>query len=61
MSYAEVQERIGPADKDVGSGIHVMRYALDDGSWIQIGFPSFEKLIYVKHRLKSGEVLDLAK
>jgi hypothetical protein len=60
MSYDAVREWVGDADRDIGSGIHIMVYDLDDGTSVRIGFPGFAKLIYVKHVLK-GEVVDLAK
>jgi hypothetical protein len=61
MSYAAVREWVGDADRDVGSGIHVMVYDLDDGSRVLLGFPGFEKLIYVKHEVKPGQAVDLVK
>jgi hypothetical protein len=61
MSLGDVQAWVGNADKDIGSGIHILTYRLDDGSRILIGFPDFNKLIYVKHEDKAGKVVDLAK
>jgi hypothetical protein len=59
MAYAEVTAWVGDADKDVGSGIHIMSYTLDDGAQVLLGFPDFQKLIYVKHHTKDGKVTDL--
>jgi hypothetical protein len=61
MSLQEVAERVGDADKDIGRGIHILEYRLDDGSRVLIGFPDFKKLIYVKHIDKAGKSVDLAK
>ena len=61
MSLRDVQAWVGNAEKDVGSGIHIMEYRLDDGSRVLIGFPDFNKLIYVKHEDKAGKVVDLVK
>jgi multidrug efflux system membrane fusion protein len=61
MSLAEVRERVGDNEKDVGSGIHILEYRLDDGSRVLIGFPDLNRLIYVKHEDKAGKVVDLAK
>jgi hypothetical protein len=61
MSLFEVRERVGDANKDIGSGIHIMEYRLEDGSRVLIGFPDFTKLIYVKHEDKVGKVVDLAR
>lgn len=61
MSLMEVDGWVGHAEKDIGSGIHIMSYKLDDGSRVLIGFPDFKALIYVKHRDKADKVVDLVK
>lgn len=61
MSLAQVRDWVGDAEKDIGSGIHILTYRLDDGSRVLIGFPDFNRLIYVKHEDKAGKVVDLAK
>jgi len=58
MSLREVKEWIGEPDGDIGSGIHVMEYKLPDQSRVLLGFPSFDKLTYVKHE-KDGKTEDL--
>jgi hypothetical protein len=60
MSYADVMDWVGPAEKDIGSGIHIMQYTLADGSQVMLGFPDFQKMIYAKHRTKDGKAVDLA-
>ena len=61
MSYALIRTWVGDADKDIGSGIHVMVYALDDGSRVLVGFPDFNRLLYVRHVGKDGKVEELTK
>lgn len=61
MSQSDVQAWVGDAEKDIGSGIHILTYRLDDGSRVLIGFPDFSKLIYIKHQDKAGKVVDLVK
>lgn len=61
MSLARVREWVGEAEKDIGSGIHILTYRLDDGTRVLIGFPDFNRLIYVKHEDKDRKVTDLAK
>jgi hypothetical protein len=61
LSLGDVEAWVGNAEKDVGSGIHVLAYRLDDGSRVLIGFPDFNKLIYVKHEDKTGKAVDLVK
>lgn len=61
ISFADVRAWVGEADEDIGSGIHIMRYALSDGSDVLLGFPDFNRLIYVKHRDAQGKTTDLVK
>jgi hypothetical protein len=61
MSYRLISTWVGDADKDIGSGIHVMVYALDDGSRVLLGFPDFNRLLYARYADKDGKVEELAK
>ncbi|MEZ6185040.1 MAG: hypothetical protein R3F62_08540 [Planctomycetota bacterium] len=36
-SFAQLRKALGPPDADVGSGIHIYRYTLNDGSWVVFG------------------------
>jgi len=47
MSYQEVVARVGEADRDVGSGIHIMVYDLSDGTQLMLSFPSLDNLVAV--------------
>ncbi len=47
MSYDDVVASVGEADEDIGSGIHLMVYGLEDGTEIVLSFPSFDNLIAV--------------
>ena len=47
MSYQEVVDRVGEADRDVGSGIHIMVYDLSDGTQLMLSFASLEDLMAV--------------
>jgi len=38
MSYKEVYEKVGPHAKDIGSGIFVLVYELEDGASIRLHF-----------------------
>jgi hypothetical protein len=61
VPYSDVVAWVGFADKDVGSGIHVLVYNLADGSRVLLGFADFQSLMYVKHEHKKGDVEDLVK
>jgi hypothetical protein len=61
MSYDAVTDWVGFADRDIGSGIHIMEYVLDDGSRVLLGFPDFNRLVYVRHAPKGGKAVDLVK
>ncbi len=60
-TYGELVEWVGRPEKDVGSGIHIMTYPLDDGSRVTVGTPDFRKVVYVKHEGADGKVTDLLK
>jgi hypothetical protein len=47
MEYDEVVTRVGEADRDIGSGIHLMVYELEDGTEIVLSFPSLTSLAAV--------------
>jgi len=40
MSYDEVVAKIGEADRDIGSGINLKVYQLEDGTELILSFPS---------------------
>ena len=40
MEYDEVVARVGEADRDVGSGVHLMVYDLENGMELILSFPS---------------------
>jgi hypothetical protein len=60
MPYSDVVPWVGLADKDVGSGIHVLVYDLPDGSKVLLGFPDFQRMLYAKYQDKNGKTSDLA-
>ncbi len=44
MSYQAVVAQVGEADRDAGSGIHLMVYELQDGTELMLSFPSLDGL-----------------
>jgi hypothetical protein len=55
MSYLDICKIVGIPDNDVGSGIYVFQYNLDDGSDIKIGFISLDKVYYVYHSVRNNQ------
>jgi len=49
MSYDKLISEVGEADRDIGSGIHLMVYPLQDGTELILSFPSFDNLTAVHH------------
>ncbi len=41
MSVMEIVKRIGPAMRDVGSGLHVLQWDVTDGRTFFVSAPSF--------------------
>ena len=61
--YRYVTYRIGTfkgkPDRDIGSGLMIYEYGLDDGSKVLLGFPGPDKILYAKHVKKDGKAVDL--
>lgn len=55
MDYAAIQISFGSPDSDIGSGIHIYRYKLTDGTEIRIGFVN--KILYAIHVDSNGLLL----
>jgi hypothetical protein len=49
MSYDDIVERVGEPDRDVGSGVYLFVYDLNDGGEIMLSFISLESLQAVYH------------
>jgi hypothetical protein len=47
MEYSDLRLRFGEPDADIGSGIHIYVYNLDDGTQVTIGFT--DKILYARH------------
>lgn len=44
MPHQEVVTQVGEADRDIGSGVHLMVYDLQDGTEMVLSFPSLDAL-----------------
>ena len=47
MKYEKLTSTFGEPDNDIGSGIHIYQYNLQDGTKIQIGF--VDRILYARH------------
>jgi hypothetical protein len=45
----QVFGRLGAPSRDIGSGIHIYEYLLEDGSSVIIGSPDASVILYVRH------------
>ena len=55
MKYDALLNKFGQPDNDIGSGLHIYVYQLNDGSSVYIGFT--DTLMYARHVNSSGQVL----
>ncbi len=55
MSYEDVIARFGEPDNDMGSGIHIPVYVLDDSTQVVIGCT--DEILYARHLDKDGDLL----
>ena len=53
LSYEEIKGHVGEADRDIGSGVYLFQYDLDDGRVITLQFISLD-------HLTAGYVMDPA-
>jgi hypothetical protein len=61
MSMAEVMRLCGAPDEEVGSGIFIYLYRLSDGSFVRVGTPDKERLLYVVHVHRDGTTRDIVR
>ena len=47
MDYTSIVETFGEPDKDIGSGIHIYVYELEDDTEIWIGYT--DQILYARH------------
>ena len=47
MNYGNLKSTFGEPANDIGSGIHIYQYNLQDGTKIHIGF--VDKILYARH------------
>jgi hypothetical protein len=59
LTPAKAEEIFGKPDRDIGSGLIILEYGLDDGSKVWLGFPGFDRILYAKHVGNDGKVEEL--
>jgi hypothetical protein len=55
MNFETLEKNFGQPDGDIGSGVHIYVYNLDDGTKIQIGF--VDKIIYARQVDQNNKVI----
>ncbi len=53
MGSDDLVAAFGQPDQDLGSGLHISEYILDDGSTVLIGFAG-TSILYARHKTGSG-------
>src|SRR5687768_16770491 len=56
MKYSSIKEVFGEPDNDIGSGIHIYVYNLEDGTRILIGYTDF--IMYARHVDENNQLLN---
>jgi len=49
LSFPELIRQVGEPHEDIGSGIHLYRYPLADGSFVLVGTPDRQRILYITH------------
>ena len=52
---AKTEATFGKPDREVGSGLIIYEYDLNDGTKMRLGFPGFVTIRYAHHVQKDGE------
>ena len=55
MSHSELMFVFGKPDKDIGSGIHIYVYILDDSTEVRVGITN--KILYANHLDSDQKIL----
>ena len=55
----QIIARLGEPDEDVGSGIHIFSYHLNDGTSVWVGSSDNEHIIYIKQGTDLGAAKDM--
>ena len=55
MNYDAIVETFGEPDNDIGSGIHIYVYTLEDSTEIWIGYA--DSILYVRHMDQDQNIL----
>lgn len=55
MDYKAIVSKFGQPAKDIGSGIHIYVYVLDDTTEIWIGY--MDKILYARHMDKAQKLI----
>jgi|HubBroStandDraft_6_1064221.scaffolds.fasta_scaffold325321_2 hypothetical protein len=48
VAMADVEAILGPPQHDIGSGIYIFTYALDDGTVIRVGTADRQRVLYIR-------------
>ena len=49
LSFPELIRQVGEPHEDIGSGLHIYRYPLADGSFVLVGTPDRQRILYITH------------
>ena len=59
LTPAKAEAVFGKADRNIGSGLIIYEYDLDDGSKVRLSFPGFAAIVAARHVTKDGKTEDL--
>ena len=57
MTFGDIVKAFGEPDADIGSGIHIYVYILEDSTEIRIGFT--DRILYATHLDRNQQVLTI--
>jgi len=57
MTLENIRSTFGEPDNDIGSGIHIYQYILQDGTKIHIGF--VDEILYARHVDANDQLIEI--
>lgn len=53
--YSKVEKILGKPDSDIGSGIHIYSFTLNDNTHVIVGTPDKNEVLYIHHMDKNNK------
>lgn len=59
MTPDKAIKAFGEPDRKLGSGLIIYEYDLADGTFVRLGFPGFDRILYARHVKKGDDAKEI--